>query len=49
MTTLLKLIACFHATILIVLSFTRGAPIKAKLGLEESLWCKHLPEMGAEF
>ena len=30
-TTLLSLIACFHAIILIVLSFTHGALIKVKL------------------
>ena len=47
-TTLPLLIACFHATILIVLSFTHGATIKAKLWLEESqTWREHLPENGS--
>ena len=35
-------LACFHATIFIVPSFTHGAPIK----LEESPWREHLPENG---
>ena len=39
--------------ILIILSFTHGAPIKAKLWLEESSYCKHgtnaFQKMGAEF
>ena len=30
-TTLLQLMACFHATTFIVLSFTNGATIKARL------------------
>ena len=47
-TTLPLLIACFQATILIVLSFTHGATIKAKLWLEESqTWREHLPENGS--
>ena len=39
-TTLLWLIAYFHATILIVLSFTHRASIKAKLWLEQSPYRK---------
>ena len=44
---------CFDATILIVLSFTHVAPIKEKLGLEESQYCKRcvntFQKMGTEF
>ena len=46
------LTACFHAAILIILLFTHGAPIKAKLWLEESQYRKRgantFQKMGAE-
>ena len=45
-------IACLYATILIVPSFTHGAPIKAyKAVIGEvtvpQTWCEHLPENGS--